>query len=58
MIATRRYLATTLLAFGGLGFGAGAALAQPEGLQVGQPHPWQIGLQPAASPIKIGRAHV
>jgi cytochrome c oxidase subunit 2 len=30
---------------------AGAALAQPETLQIGQPEPWQIGLQPAASPI-------
>jgi cytochrome c oxidase subunit 2 len=30
---------------------AGAALAQPEALQIGQPEPWQIGMQPAASPI-------
>jgi cytochrome c oxidase subunit 2 len=49
--ATRRYLATTLLAFGGLALSAGAVLAQPEALQIGQPEPWQIGFQPAASPI-------
>jgi cytochrome c oxidase subunit 2 len=49
--ATRRYLATTLLAFCGFAFAAVAALAQGEPLQVGQPEPWQINLQPAASPI-------
>lgn len=51
MTATRRYLATTLLAFSGVAFIAGAAVAQPEALQIGQPHPWQIGMQAAASPI-------
>jgi cytochrome c oxidase subunit 2 len=42
--ATTRTLATTLLAGAGLGCFIGAALAA-------QPEPWQIGLQPAASPI-------
>lgn len=51
MTATRRYLATTLLAFGGLALITGAALAQPEALQIGEPEPWQIGMQAAATPI-------
>ena len=42
--ATTRTLATTLLTGAGLGLFIGAALAA-------QPEPWQIGLQPAASPI-------
>lgn len=49
--ATKRFLATVFLAGGGLGLFAGAALAQAETVQTGQPVPWQIGLQPAASPI-------
>lgn len=49
--AIRRYLTTALLAGAGLAFVGGAALAQAEVLQIGQPEPWQIGLQPAASPI-------
>jgi len=49
--ATRRYLTTCLLTGVGVALAAGAALAQSEGLQIGEPQPWQIGLQPAASPI-------
>jgi cytochrome c oxidase subunit 2 len=49
--ATMRWFATTLLAGVGLATGAGAALAQAETPAVGEPHPWQIGMQAAASPI-------
>jgi cytochrome c oxidase subunit 2 len=42
--ATTRIFATTLLAGAGFGIFIGAALAA-------QPEPWQIGLQPAATPI-------
>lgn len=47
--ATRRYSATALLTGAGAALMAGAAMAQVEIL--GQPEPWQIGFQPAASPI-------
>lgn len=51
MIARRRYLTTSLIASAGFSLTVSAAFAQSEGLRVGQPEPWQIGLQPAASPI-------
>lgn len=51
MTATRRTLATILLAGAGFAQTAGPGLAQSEALQIGEPQPWQIGLQPAASPI-------
>jgi cytochrome c oxidase subunit II len=51
VIATKRNFATIFLATCGLASVADAALAEPEALQIGEPHPWQIGMQAAASPI-------